>query len=119
VFDFEGWRTAVESRDVERWLSFFADGAQWVEYRPGNPPASPRVLAGKDAIRLWLEEIGPTPADLRVTHELVGDRRIAYRLTVTFAEDGRQIVENVIADLDADGRVVSQVDVEVWDDRRE
>jgi SnoaL-like protein len=115
-FDFEAWRAAVESRDVEAWLAQFADGAEWIEYRPGDPPSSPRVLAGKDEIRAWLEEIEPTPADLRITHELVGERRIAYRLTVTFAGSGRQIVEHVIADLDGDGRVVSQVDVEVADE---
>jgi hypothetical protein len=115
-FDFDAWRAAVESRDVEAWLAFFADGSSWIEYRPGNPPRAPRVLAGKDEIRAWLEEIRPTPAELVITHELVGERRIAYRLTVTFALDGRQIVEHVIADLDDEGRVASQVDVEIWDD---
>ena len=118
MFDFEAWRTAVETRDVETWLAFFADGAEWVEYRPGNPPKSPRVLRGREEIRAWLEAIQPTAAELRVTHELVGERRIAYRLTVTFAADGAQIVEHVIADLDGDGRVVAQVDVEIWDDRQ-
>jgi len=114
-FDFDAWRAAVESRDVDAWLAFFADGASWVEYRPGNPPSAPRVLAGKGAIRAWLEEIKPTPAELRITHELVGERRIAYRLTVTFAGGGRRIVEHVIADLDERGAIVSQVDVEIWD----
>lgn len=114
-FDFEAYRAAVEGRDVERWLGFFAEGASWTEYRPENPPRTPRVLAGKAAIRAWLEEIAPVPAELVVSHELIGEARVAYRLTVTFAEGRGQIIEHVIAELDAAGRIAQQVDVEVRD----
>jgi SnoaL-like domain len=110
------YRAAVESRDIESWLGFLAAGGRWIEYRPGNPSGSARVLAGKSAIRRWLEEIRPVPAELTVSRELVGEMRIAYRLTVTFEADGRRIVEHVIADLDERGQIVCQVDAEIWDE---
>ena len=115
-FDFPAYRQAIEARDHEAWLGFFADDAQWIEYRPDNPPRSPRIMDGKGEIGDFLDSIAPVPAELRISHEVLGERRVAYRLTVTFAADGRQIVENVIADLNARGQIVSQVDVEMWDE---
>ncbi len=43
MFDFAGFRAAVEALDAERWLAFFADDAEWVEYRNTAPPSSPRA----------------------------------------------------------------------------
>jgi hypothetical protein len=114
-FDFPAFRDAVEGRDVERWLGFFAEEARWIEYRRENPPGSPRLIAGKAEIRAWLEKIEPVPAELVVSHELIGATRIAYRLTVTFLPDRRQIVEHVISELDDAGRIARQVDVEISD----
>ncbi len=99
MFDFTAYKAAIEARDHEAWLGFFAHDAQWVEYRPENPPRSPNVMSGTDEIRAFLDRIAPVPAELRISHEVLGARRVAYRLTVTFAADGRQIVENVIAEL--------------------
>jgi predicted RNA-binding protein YlqC (UPF0109 family) len=112
--DFAAFKTAVETRDVDAWVGFFAQNAEWVEYRPGNPPSRPKRLVGAEAIRAYLEELAPTPAELSISHELLGERRVAYRLTVTFPDGGR-IVEHVISEIDADGRVASQVDVEMRD----
>ena len=39
-FDFAGFRTALEARDVAHWLPFYADDAEWLEYRHTNPPRS-------------------------------------------------------------------------------
>ena len=30
MFDFAAFRAAVEARDVDRWLPFFADDAEWL-----------------------------------------------------------------------------------------
>jgi hypothetical protein len=113
-FDFESLRAAVETRDVDAWVGCFAPDGEWIEYRPGNPPRDPHVLRGAAAIRAYLEELAPVPAELRISDELVGERRIAYRLTVTFP-DGDRIVEHVISELDEYGLIASQVDVEMRD----
>ena len=33
AFDLDGFRAAFEARDVERGTAFYADDAEWVEYR--------------------------------------------------------------------------------------
>jgi ketosteroid isomerase-like protein len=38
------YKAAFEARDVERWIAFYADDAQWLEYRPGNPPRAPNII---------------------------------------------------------------------------
>jgi hypothetical protein len=44
MFDFAAFRAAVEARDVDRWLPFFADDAEWLEFR--HKASSPRVMGG-------------------------------------------------------------------------
>ncbi len=112
-FDFAAYAAAIEAKDAARWSGFFADEAEWSEYRVGNPPRSPHVMAGIDAIRSFVERVAASPVRLGISHEVVGPSRAAYRLTVAL-QDGRTIVEHVIVEL-ADGRIVSQADVEAWD----
>lgn len=113
AFDFAGYMSAVESRDVGAWCEFFADDAVWREYRERNPPSSPNVIEGKRAIRAFLEGMASAPLRLAVSHEVVGSQRVACRLTVTF-DGGRRIIEHVILE-HAEGKILSQVDVEAWD----
>ena len=37
-FPFAGYRAAFEGKDVERWLGFYAEDAEWIEYRRTDPP---------------------------------------------------------------------------------
>jgi ketosteroid isomerase-like protein len=112
-FDFAAYAAAIERRDVARWGEFFHDDARWLEYRERNPPRAPNVMQGIAHIRSFLEGVAASPVQLRVSHEVVGAERAAYRLTVTF-DDGREIIEHVIVEL-AGGRIVCEVDVEAWD----
>lgn len=88
-FDFDAFRAALEGRDVERWLPFYADDAEWLEYRHTNPPRSPNVMRGHA-------------------------RRRARGVPRSGRRGGRRIIENVIVD-HRDGRIVRQVEVEAWD----
>ena len=49
AFDFAGYRRAVERLDVEQWASFYADDAEWIEYRESDPPRAPNVMRGRGA----------------------------------------------------------------------
>jgi hypothetical protein len=112
-FDFSAYSHAIECKDVPAWSAFFAEEAEWYEYRQQHPPRSPNVMRGLHEIRAFLEGVAASPVELRVSHEVVGPARAAYRLTVGF-DDGRRILEHVLIELSG-GRIVTQVDVEAWD----
>ncbi len=113
AFDFTAYAAAVERKDVPAWSGFFAEDAEWYEYRERNPPRSPNVMRGLGQIRSFLEGVAASPVELSISHEVIGPSRAAYRLTVCF-EDGRRIIEHIILEL-ADGQITSEVDVEAWD----
>jgi hypothetical protein len=112
-FDFASYRAAVEGKHVGSWLGFFAEQAEWREYRATNPPRSPNVVAGRPAIGPFLEGVAASPVRHELSHEVEAVGRVAYRLWATL-EDGRHIIEHVLLELDG-ARIVSQVDVEAWD----
>ena len=113
AFDFDSFRAALEARDVARWLPFYADDAEWLEYRHGNPPRAPDVTRGRAAIGRYIEEIAASRIALAISNEVLGEHRAAFTITVLRA-DGRRIIENVIVD-HRDGRIVRQLEVEAWD----
>jgi ketosteroid isomerase-like protein len=115
AFDFAAYAAAIERKDVPAWSEFFAEHAEWYEYRERNPPRAPNVMRGRAEIRSFLQGVAASPVELRVSHELVGPSRAAYRLTVSF-EDGRRIIEHVIVEL-VDGKIAAEVDVEAWDEK--
>ena len=113
AFDFAGFRTALEARDVARWLPFYADDAESLQYRHTDPPRSPHVMRGREEIRRFLEDVAGSRIELAISNEVLGEARAAFTITVTRA-DGRRIIENVILD-HRDGRIVRQLEVEAWD----
>lgn len=112
-FDFAAYKAAFEARDVERWIAFYADDAEWIEYRPPSPPKAPNVMRGRETIRAFLEDVAASPITLAVHDEVPGRRRSAFAVTVTFA-DGRRHLEHAIVD-HPDGLIVRHVEVEAWD----
>jgi len=50
TFDFAAFKRAFESQDVDAWLEFYADNAEWVEYRHNAPPRAPNRMLGKAQI---------------------------------------------------------------------
>lgn len=112
-FDFAGFRDAFVARDVERWQSYYAPEIEWIEYRHSNPPASPNVMRGREAVEPFLRGVAASPISMEIDNEVVDEHGAAFTLTVTF-DDGRRIVENIIIAHRA-GKVVRQIDVEAWD----
>ena len=112
-FDFAAYRAAFEARDVAPWLAFYADGAEWLEYRHADPPRAPSVMRGKAEIGAFLERVAALALTIELSREVVGEDRIAFACLVTFA-DGKQILEHAICDV-RDGLIVRHVEVEAWD----
>lgn len=111
MFDFDAFRAAVEARDAERWLAFFDDDAEWLEFR--HKASTPRMTRGRDEIARYLDYVRRTDVELMISNAVLDDERAAYTLTAT-RPDGRMIVENTIID-HRDGLIVRQHEVEAWD----
>jgi ketosteroid isomerase-like protein len=111
--DFAAFKRAFERKDFDSWLSFYADDAEWIEYRHSSPPRSPHRMVGKRQIAVFLR--GICDADLGITlgDEVVDEDRIAFSVDCALS-DGRHVFEHVIARV-LDGQIVRQVDVEAWD----
>jgi ketosteroid isomerase-like protein len=113
-FDFAAYRAAFEAKDVESWLEFYADDAEWIEYNSqADPPGTPNVMRGSAEIRAFMEHVAALPITIALSDEVVGEERIAFVCWVDLGS-GRRIIEHVIADV-RDGRIVRHVDVEAWD----
>jgi ketosteroid isomerase-like protein len=113
AFDLAAFKRAVEAKDVEAWLAFYSDDAEWLEYQPGRPLVSPRRYAGREEIRAYLEYVAGEPEPLAVSDELADGDRAAFAIWMTFA-DGRRFGEHCILEL-RDGLIVRHVDIELWD----
>jgi hypothetical protein len=109
---FDAYQDAVEQLDTERWMSFYADGAEWLEYRHSDPPRSPNHARERGDRRVHARNRRRRHRTGHIEREVVDDRRAAYMLTATLP-DGRQVVENVILD-HRDGGITPQIDVEAW-----
>lgn len=113
MFDFAGYRDAVLSLDADRWQSYYAPDAEWIEYRHTNPPRSPHVMVGHRAIEEFVRAVSAEPLTLTLENDVIGEQRAAYTLVVT-RPDGLRIIENVIIEFRGD-QIVNQIDVEAWD----
>jgi ketosteroid isomerase-like protein len=112
-FDLAAYKAALEAKDVEAWLAFYADDAEWLEYQPTRPLSAPRRHLGRKEIRAYLEFIAGEPEPLVVSDELASGDRAAFAIWMTLA-DGRRFGEHCILTL-RDGLIVRHVDVELWD----
>jgi hypothetical protein len=112
-FDFRAYRRAVERKDAPLWLDFFAEDAEWIEYKPTNPPRSPRRMVGRRQIGEFLEQVKSSDVVLEIEDEVIGPTRAAFCLWCVLG-DGRRIIEHVIIHLSG-ATITRQVDVEAWD----
>ena len=113
VFDFVAFKRACETKDADAWIEYFAQDAEWVEYRHQDPPQRPHRMAGRDEIETFLRQVAIWPITLTIEDELIDADRAAFRTWVGLA-DGKRIVEHVMLYLDED-KIRRQVDVEAWD----
>jgi hypothetical protein len=112
-FDFDGYRVAFEAKDVARWLGYYADDAEWIEYRHTDPPRAPNVMSGRAQIGAFLARVAGLPLTIELSDEVIGEERIAFACIVTL-DNGDRIIEHVIAHL-RDGLIARHVEVEAWD----
>lgn len=112
-FDFADFKEAFERRDAERWTEFYAEDAEWIEYKPSAPPRDPVRMIGRERIAEFLASLERSEIEITVSDEVLGEERAAFSVDVTLP-DGRHVFEHTIVHFE-DGRIARQVDVEAWD----
>jgi ketosteroid isomerase-like protein len=112
-FDFVGFKAAMERKDVDSWFGFYADEAEWIEYRHFSPPRDPNRMLGKEQIADFIRRVCSSDVDIIVADEVIASDRIAFSIAVALP-DGKRIFEHIIADIE-NGKITRQVDVEAWD----
>jgi ketosteroid isomerase-like protein len=112
-FNFPAFKDAFERKDASRWAAFYAEDAQWIEYKPSAPPRAPICMIGKAQIKEFIKAVSRSDLEIALADEVVCAERAAFSVTCTFP-DGKRVYEQVIVHL-RDGKVARQVDVEAWD----
>jgi hypothetical protein len=114
-FDFAAYRRALERFDVTALSEWLADDVTWTELDSRTPPATPGVLHGRDAVVAMAEEVSGRGLEIKVSGEVIGERRIAYTTECRYP-DGKGVVGMATLDLDDDGRVKSVREVQAFDE---
>jgi ketosteroid isomerase-like protein len=112
-FDFAVFRTAFETKDVATWLSFYAEDADWVEFRHDAPPRAPHRMHGHAQIGRFRARVAAADIDLAVADEVIGPGRVAFA-AVAILPGGWRVYEHLILHLHG-ARFARQVDVEACD----
>jgi ketosteroid isomerase-like protein len=109
-FDFTAFKDAFERKDVEAWSEFYAEDAEWIEYKPSAPPRDPIRMLGKQRITEFFEAVAQGDLELALADEVLGPNRAAFSVTCTLP-DGKRVFEHTTVQI-ADGKITRQVDVE-------
>jgi ketosteroid isomerase-like protein len=89
AFDFVAFKRAFVSKDVKTWLGFFAEDAEWIEYKPTHPPKTPRIMKEKSEIRDILADVKASKFTLAIEDEVVGPNRAGFCVWCTFQMESK------------------------------
>src|SRR4028118_1727698 len=87
--DFEVLRRAIEGRDADTLLGFYADDAEVLTVNRNSTPSSPNVLRGKEAIAEYLRDVCAREMTHRVENEVVGEYRVAFQEACDYPDGTR------------------------------
>ena len=113
-FDYEALRRAVEARDAETLLGFYAEEAEIKAISKDARPGSPRVVSGKDAVEEYLRDVYSRDMTHHLEDEVLGEERVAFHEACRYA-DGTRVYAAVMLEL-RDGKIQRQTNVEAWDE---
>jgi len=114
--DFEALRYAIERRDPDLMLGFYAEDARLSIVNVHIPDASPFELRGKGEIAKHLLAAFGHEASHSVEQDAdVGEDRVTFREACEYSDGGRVVVETTLEV--RDGKIARQVDVVASDAR--
>jgi ketosteroid isomerase-like protein len=112
--DVEALRRGIEERDAEAMLSLFADDAELRLVDRNNPPSSPQVYRGKQAIADYYGDICGRDMTHRLEQLVVGDGSAAFTEDCAYP-DGTRVLCAAVLEL-RDGKITRKTGVQAWDE---
>jgi hypothetical protein len=113
AFVLSALRRAIEERDATSQLALYADDAEVRLVDQNNPPSTPRVLRGKQAIAEWIEDVSSRDMTHLVGHEVIQGNQAAFTETCRYP-DGTNVLCTAVLDLDQ-GLIVREFGLQAWD----
>jgi hypothetical protein len=113
LFDLIELSRAIDAGDAETQIAAYADCAEVELIDSDNPPSSPHIVKGKDAIADWVRSNCQDNVTQRVVRAIDGDDGIAYTVAQVL-RDGSHEIATTIAEL-RDGLVTQQQTILVRD----
>jgi len=113
-FDLGRFCAAVEGRDVETQVEMYAPDATVTIADRVTQPGSPRVLRGRDEIRVWIADV----CGREMTHAVersVKDQRGAAFYEACRYPDGTNVLCATVLELEG-GQIATQTVVQAWDE---
>ena len=107
-------RRAIEERDADTLVGFYADDAEIHTVNKNTTPSSPQVLSGKEEIAEFLRDVCGRAMTHRVEDEVVGESRIAFNEACEYP-DGLKVLAATTLEV-RDGKISRQINVEAWDE---
>jgi hypothetical protein len=104
---------AVEGRDADALIGFYAEEATLRIIDRDNPPSSPRELRGRRAIADYYKDVCGRAMTHQVETGIGDDNHLAFTQACTYPNGGRVMCAGML-DLDR-GKIVRQTNVQAWD----
>ena len=94
-FDFSAFRDAFERKDTHRWVQFYANDVEWIEYKPSAPPRDPLRMVGRNRITEFIVALERRDIKISLSNEVLGRERATFSVDVTLP-DGKRVYEHTI-----------------------
>jgi ketosteroid isomerase-like protein len=113
TIDLSALSKAIEARNADGVLAWYADDATLTVLDNNHPPARPLVLTGTDAISAYYQDVCGRNIEHEVRDALSTADGLAYTQHCRYP-DGTAVVCATVATT-RDGRIKSQTAIQVWD----
>lgn len=112
--DLNTLRQAIEQRDAELLVSFYADNAVVRIIDRVHQPSAPFELHGKQAISDYMHNICQREMTHRVEDEVAGENRLSFNEACQYP-GGERVLAASVLDFQ-NGKIIRQTVVQAWDE---
>jgi hypothetical protein len=104
---------AIESRDAEQIIAWYADGATLTLLDRDHPPSNPQLLTGREEIGAYYRDVCGRNMEHRVVDPVSTPTGLGFTQHCRYP-DGTRVVCATVAAVE-DGLIVRQTGVQTWD----
>jgi hypothetical protein len=104
---------AIEARDADAIAALYTEGATVTLLDRDNPPSSPRVMSGREAVRAYFRDVCGRNIEHEVRDGVIDEHGVAFTQHCRYPDGGR-VVCSAVGVLE-DGLIVRQTIVQTWD----